>query len=67
MKSDWIKIALENGGELSCWMNHGKFIARIFWIKNGQQLQTEESDTINDCLNKLNNDLWDDAANQCEC
>ena len=67
MKSDWIKIALENGGELSCWLDHGNFIARVFWLKNGHQVQSDPHGNFQDCLNALNNDLWDDAADQCEC
>ena len=66
MKTDWIQIALQNGGELSCWQENGKFIARVFWLKNGKQVQSEPENTLQGCLISLNNALWDDASDECQ-
>jgi hypothetical protein len=64
MKTAWIQIALQNGGELSCWQENGKFIARVFWSENDKQVQSESENTLQGCLLSLNNALWDDACDQ---
>jgi hypothetical protein len=65
MKTKWLQIALKNGGELSCWMQDGKFIARVTWRENGKQVQSEPENTLQGCLISLNNALWDDANDEC--
>lgn len=68
MKTKWIEIAMKNGAELKVLlMPNGKFSAVVYWPKLYKSVGGERSETIQDALESLNNEIEDDASNQCDC
>ena len=66
MNTNWIEIAMGNGGVLTSSKDECGINASMHW-ENGAEVCGENHQTLPDAINSLNSALEDDAANECEC
>ena len=65
MRTEWIKIAMENGGRMTLENNKGLIIASMIWTN--KSIRGEFKASITDAITSLNSELEDDAADECQC
>ena len=65
MKYDWITIAIDNGGVLTTSKDVRGYYSTMNW-RHRDPISGEHRTTIPDAITSLNEELHDDAAEECD-